>query len=271
MLAFNHLGKLGQLGNQMFQYAALKGISAHKRYDWCIPNHKNVFVDAFGNKLKIELFECFNLLNLKPHNLSILDNGYAPIVQEKFFHFDEELYNLCPNDVSLSGYFQSEKWFKNIENEIRDDFSFREEIFFPCKEMIDQIDSPISLHIRRGDFLENSENHFNLDLDYYAKGLSLFESDRNVIIFSDDPEWCKQQKLFSADRFMISESDNSYVDLCLMTLCSDFIIANSTFSWWGSWLCNNYDKKIIAPSKWFGPNLKNNSTKDLILKDWVVI
>jgi hypothetical protein len=271
MLAFNHLGKLGQLGNQMFQYASLKGISAHKGYDWCIPNHKEIVVDSLGNKLRIELFECFNLSSLKPHNLSILDNGYAPIVREKFFHFDEELYNLCPNDVSLCGYFQSERWFKNIESEIRDDFSFNEEIFFPCKEMMSQIVDPISLHIRRGDFLKNSENHFNLDLDYYEKALSLFESGRNVIIFSDDPEWCKNQKIFSADRFMISESDNHYVDLCLMTLCSDFIIANSTFSWWGSWLSNNDSKKIVAPSKWFGPNLKNNDTKDLILKDWIVI
>jgi hypothetical protein len=269
MLAFNHLGKLGQLGNQMFQYAALRGISANKGYPWCIPNHKEVVVDGLGNKLKIELFDCFNLYNLTGNNIFVLDQGYAPVVQEKFFHFDEELFNLCPNDVSLLGYFQSEKWFKNIESQIKDDFSFKNEIIEPCEEMIKQLSNPISLHIRRGDFLKNSQNHFNLEIDYYEKALSSFEQDREVIIFSDDPEWCKLQEIFSNDRFMVSESSNSYVDLCLMTLCSDHIIANSSFSWWGAWLSQS--KKVIAPKNWFGPNLNHNNTKDLYCENWEII
>lgn len=269
MLAFNHLGRLGQLGNQMFQYAALRGIAANKGYQWCIPNHREVVVDSLGNKLRIELFDCFNLHNLTKNNIFILDQGYAPIVQEKFFHFDEELFNLCPNDVSLFGYFQSEKWFKNIENQIRDDFTFKSEIIEPCEEMISQLNNPISLHIRRGDFLKNSENHFNLGIDYYEKSLSNFNSDREVIIFSDDPEWCKTQEIFSDDRFLISESSNSYVDLCLMTLCFGHIIANSSFSWWGAWLSKS--EKVIAPKNWFGPNLIHNNTKDLYCEKWQII
>ena len=125
MLAFNHLGRLGRLGNQMFQYAALRGIAANKKYDWCIPNYINEIDDGIGNKLKTELFDCFNLVNLSKKNIFILDQGHAPIVKEKFFHFDDELFNLCPNEVSLYGFFQSEKWFKHIESEIRDDFSFK--------------------------------------------------------------------------------------------------------------------------------------------------
>jgi len=271
MLAFNHLGKLGQLGNQMFQYAAVRAISSNRGFEWCIPNHKEVVVDSLGNRLRIELFECFELFNLSNKNLFTLDNGFAPVVAEKFFYFDEELYNLCPDNVSLYGFFQSEKWFKNIEGQIREDFTFKEEIFKPCYDMISQFNNPIALHVRRGDFLKNSDNHFNLGLDYYYDALSLFESDREVIIFSDDVEWCKQQELFSSDRFVVSEYNNSYVDLCLMSLCSNFIIANSTFSWWGAWLSQSKEKKVIAPLKWFGSANSHQNTKDLYCEGWVVL
>ena len=96
-----------------------------------------------------------------------------------------------------------------------------------------------------------------------------FETDRNVIIFSDDTAWCKEQKLFSDDRFLVSESGDQYVDLCLMSMCSDFIIANSSFSWWGAWLANK--GKVIAPSKWFGPNNSHLDTCDLYPEHWKVI
>jgi hypothetical protein len=92
-----------------------------------------------------------------------------------------------------------------------------------------EVDRPIALHIRRGDFIINSANHNNLGLDYYESALNRFDDDRTVIIFSDDPEWCKEQKLFEDDRFLVSEGNDSYTDLCLMSLCTDFIIANSTF------------------------------------------
>ncbi len=135
--------------------------------------------------------------------------------------------------------------------------------------MIQSVSNPIALHIRRGDFLRNSGNHYNLDLDYYARALSLFDIRRNVAIFTDDPEWCRQQDIFDHDRFLIATGNTSYVDLCLMSLCSDFIIANSTYSWWGAWLANR--GRVIAPSKWFGPNNKHLDTKDLYPKQWEII
>lgn len=270
MLAFNHLGKLGRLGNQMFQYAALRGIAAARGYEWCIPKHNEVFVDGIGNKLRIELFDVFQLSNCGPKNIFLLDRGYAPVVEEKSFSFDQELLSLCPNDVSLFGYFQSEKWFKHIENQIRDDFTFLGEVSAPCREMISSVENPIALHIRRTDYVLNSQNHFNLGIDYYENALKLFDDNRNVIVFSDDPNWCKQQSLFSDDRFLISENTDNRIDLCLMSLCSDFIIANSTFSWWGAWLANRGD--VVAPKNWFGPALeKNHNTEDLLLKHWKVI
>ena len=267
MIGFNVLGRLGRLGNQMFQYAALKGISKNVGADFCIPNHTQALNDGIGNMLRTELFDSFDLRV----NINLLDNGHAPVVQERFFHFDEELFCMCPDHISLHGYFQTEKYFKNIEQEIKDDFTFKDEVLNPCKEMISSLDNPVSLHIRRTDYLINNGNHYNLPIEYYENTLKNFDNDRNVIVFSDDPKWCKEQELFSGDRFMISENTDNRVDLCLMSLCTDFIIANSSFSWWGAWLSSNKNKKVFAPSKWFGPNNSHLDTKDLLPSEWTIL
>lgn len=268
MLAFNHLGKLGRLGNQMFQYASLRGIARNRGYDFCIPNHNQVFQDPYGFQLRIELFYPFEMVNVRANNIKILDRGYAPVVEEKHFHFDKDLFNMCPDEVSLAGFFQSEKYFKNIENEIREDFQFKEQILTPCTEMISDLKDSISLHIRRTDYLQNP-NHTALDLDYYKKALSHFNDSSPVLIFSDDPEWCKEQELFDDDRFMISDSGDQYIDLCLMSLCKYHIIANSSFSWWGAWLSGS--DNVIAPNTWFGEGNQDKDTKDLIPDRWARI
>jgi len=268
MLAFNHLGQLGRLGNQMFQYASLRGIARNRGYDFCIPNHDTVFRDPYGFTMKIELFYPFEMVHVKKQNINIMDRGYAPVVQEKYFHYDQILHNMCPDEISLAGFFQSEKYFKNIEGEIREDFTFKPEILEPCKEMMEDVGEAISLHVRRTDYLENP-NHTTLGLDYYKKALDRFNPTLPVVIFSDDPEWCQEQELFSDDRFMVSESGDQYVDLCLMTLCQHHIIANSSFSWWGAWL-SDYDD-VVAPSKWFGEGNSDKNTKDLYAEGWKVI
>lgn len=255
MLAFNHLGQLGRFGNQMFQYASLKGIARNRGMNYCIPNNLD----------SIEIFLPFKLETLKPENIGLLDNGYAPVAEEKHFHFDEIFFNMCPDEISICGFFQSEKYFKHIEDEIRLDFCFKNEILEPCKEMYSSIGEAISLHVRRGDYLENI-NHTTLDLDYYQTAIEIFNNDMPVIIFSDDVEWCKEQKIFSGDRFLISESGSNYIDMCLMSLCEKHIIANSSFSWWGAWLSNSND--VIAPIKWFGEGNIHKETKDLIPERW---
>ena len=263
MLAFNHIGQLGRLGNQMFQYASLRGIAARRGYDFGIPNSN--FSDEWRTH---QLFEVFDLVHLPKQNIRYLDGGHAPVASEKHFHFDKEFFDQCPNEVSILGFFQSEKYFKHIEESIREDFTFRSHIQEPCDEMMGDLDDVISLHVRRTDYLTNSVNHFNLDLNYYERALEYFDN-QQVIVFSDDPEWCKEQKLFSDDRFMVSESGDNKIDLCLMSMCTHHIIANSSFSWWGAWLARS--KKVIAPSTWFGPNNSDKDTKDLYCEDWIVI
>ena len=269
MIGFNALGRMGRLCNQMFQYAALRGLSSKNGVEICIPYYQNAVDDGIGNMLRTELFDSFNL----KVKTGLLNNGHAPVVHERFFHFDQELFDHCPDHISLQGYFQTEKYFKHIEHQIRAEYTFVDDILEPSIEMIRSIDNPIALHIRRGDYVINSENHFNLPLEYYEAALKHFNDDRNVIVFSDDSKWCHEQPLFSDDRFIISDNDDNRVDLCLMSLCKDFIIANSTYSWWGAWLSSNKSKKVIAPVQWFGKTgyTKDHNTKDLIPDTWTRI
>ena len=130
MIGFNALGRMGRLCNQMFQYAALKGIAKNTGVEFCIPYYEDAVDDGIGNMLRTELFDSFDL----DVPVAILNNGHAPVVNERHFHFDEELFKLCPDHVSLQGYFQTEKYFKHIEDEIRKDFTFRKEILDPCRD-----------------------------------------------------------------------------------------------------------------------------------------
>ena len=136
-------------------------------------------------------------------------------------------------------FFQSEKYFSNVKDIIRQDFTFKEDIRKPCEEMMggvyaEEVDPTIvGLHIRRSDYLTNP-NHHALDISYYEESLKLFPDDVKVLVFSDDPKWCYQQPLFDNDRFMISENENGHIDQCLMGMCTDFIIANSSFFLVGS-------------------------------------
>ena len=175
-----------------------------------------------------------------------------------------------PDNHNVYGYLQSTRWFEHIEDEIREDFTFKNDIHGPCKEMMDTVKDPISLHVRRGDYITNSDNHPPCPKEYYDAALAKFDSSRTVIVFSDDPEWCTNE--FPDDRFLVSEGGDNLADLCMMSMCSDFIIANSSFSWWGSWLSENPDKKIIAPKKWFGTGYtKNHDTSDLYCDNWELI
>lgn len=285
MLAFNQIGNLGRLGNQMFEYAAVRGIAAHHGYEWCIPPFYRTGIENYS------LHNCFKLESIKEDNLNYLEN--FQYIQERFFHFDDKLFNECPDDVSIHGFFQSEKYFKHISDEIRKDFTFHNEYLEPCKEMIESLEGrePIMLHVRRGDpnlvdlrgfkwaYVNCSDQHPVQTVEYYEKALLEFDNNQPVIVFSDSPEWVKEQEFFSGDRFLISEPVDKYVDgsytpytdLCLMSLCSHAIIANSSMSWWGAWLIENSNKKVIAPKMWFGPAYADKKTKDLYCSNWKII
>lgn len=266
MLANDDLGNLGRLGNQMFQYTALRGLAQRHGYEYCLPPREVVATrDPNCAASDITMFECFKIPNA-PRRVTNFRR-----VQESCFELDQNLWNNCPDNVSLLGYFQTEKYFKHIEKQIRESFTFVDDIREPTEEAFKSNfgdTEVISIHIRRGDYLKYP-HHPTQDNKYYENALKEFPDDIPVMVFSDGIEWCKEQKVFSGDRFIFSENNNTGVDLCLQTLCTYHIIANSSFSWWGSWLAKS--KKTVAPSIWFaGPN-ENRNLNDLYLPGWIIL
>ncbi len=264
MLSFNNLGNLGRLANQMFQYASLKGIAKHRGYDFMIPPK-----DFFGRNDKNVRQEKCNLYNVfkieEKNNIGLQQH---PILQERFHEFDKELFVNCPDNVDLFGYYQTQKYFKHIESEIREDFAFDEVLSYDCKQtfskFLGDVDA-ISLHIRRGDYMVNP-NHPVQPTSYYEQALDQLPKDAPVLVFSDDPLWCQDQEIFEPDRFFISQGNSADVDMCLMSMCRWHIIANSSFSWWGAWLANS--EKIFAPKNWFDAECKDKKVKDMSFGDW---
>jgi hypothetical protein len=248
----------------MFQYASLKGISNKNGYKFCIPPKQ-----VFGNRdsmVKKDM-NLYDIFDIESKNIIKLTNN--TVLQERSFGFDDDLFNNFPDNVDLNGYYQTERYFKHIEDEIRKDFSFSEGLESECKEFIDTIGSEIiSLHIRRGDYVINP-NHPVQPIEYYKKALELLPSDLPILVFSDDFKWCKDEEFFDDDRFLISTDSSVDVDLCLMSLCDYHIIANSSFSWWGSWLAKS--KKTIAPKNWFDGSCINYITEDIYCSDWIIL
>jgi hypothetical protein len=276
----NHIGNLGRLGNQMFEFAALRGIAAEHEYEVCIPPADHQGIENYS------LHQCFKLDHIKTGFIS--NENYS---LEQTFHYNNNLFSTCPDNTSLYGFFQSWRYFANFEDEIRKDFTFHDDILNPCKEMVESVEEPIMLHVRRGDpnltdprgfkwsYTQCSSQHPPQPIEYYEKALAEFPEDQPVIVFSDSIDWVKEQEFFSGDRFLHSEPDDKYADgsftpytdLCLMSLCSHAIIANSSMSWWGAWLQTNPNKKVIAPKMWFGPDYKDKDTKDLYYPNWIIL
>jgi len=285
MIGFNELGRKGWLGNQMFQYASLRGIAANRGYDFCIPPNDHTRIHNYS------LFECFELTNCSNIGYINAQTYYADttdLPHSCCFEFSEKLFNECPDNVNINGFLQTEKYFKHIESSIKEDFTFKKDYLEPCTEFISQFsERPLFLHVRRNDYVKHPDFHYNHSVEYYIESLKYFDDDLEVLIFSDDMEWCKQQEFFNQDRFYFSESTDRFnnvvpdsvhtqpalipfVDLCLMSLCNGAIIPNSTLSWWGSWLQKDRDRSIICPTpdKWFGPQYPVN-TKDICPENWI--
>lgn len=270
MIGMNDLGKNGRIGNQMFQCAGLFGIAKHRGFDYCIPDHSGY--KDYGGYHCHELQGYFKMENFEGRY------GYVDgdIVQLEQYHFCENLFNECPDNCTLVGYFESEKYFKHVENDIRKNYQFNDFIIEKCFTYGESYlkDNPVGLVVRRGDFILYQNRHRLCDIEYYKTALDYFKN-RTILVFSDDIDWCKRQEIFiNKNIFFIDTSMGIYkghFDLCLLSMCSDFVIANSTFAWWGSWLSSNKDKKVISPQKWFGPELEHLITKDLYLPDWILL
>ena len=280
MIGNNRIGCNGRLGNQMFQYASMRGIASVKGFDWVVPP------ENYDHTANYALFETFKMTNVQDKNIGFVE---GEILKETIHCYDKNLVDGCSDNTNLDGFFQTEKYFENIVDEIRSDFTFKDEYLKPCKEFIDSLDTtPIFLHVRRGDAIGKEHYHPVAPMSYYVEALKRFDKDTPCFVFSDDIDWCKSQELFKSDRFLFNDNIERYdyqsmdgsgsmqytllphVDLCLMSLCSGAIIVNSSFSWWGAWLQNNRGK-VIASKPWFGPSASDLDTSDVVPDHWEII
>lgn len=295
---------IGGLGNQMFQYALGKHLSiiyqtkllvdissfsqlankdpffVKRQYDLNIfeanvntlplTNFKGLpyYKDSLFHKLKHKVKDKLNLYKFL--------NGYN-IINEKYqFQYDSDVLK-CGSNAYLSGYWQNEKYFKPIEEELKKDFT----ILIPHSSEVQKLaitiqeETSVCIHIRRTDFVRNP-SHDILSADYFYRAVNIIQKkvsqDFTLFIFSDDIEWCIQNLRLKGNHLFINHelyNSNFASDFYLMTKCKHFIIPNSSFGWWAAWLGNYPEKIIIAPKRWI--NISGLNTSDLIPKNWITI
>lgn len=262
----------GGLGNMMFQIAAAKAISLCKKTDYSFPNlklHLNYL--SSEKEYNPNVNYCSEYLKLPFLKNAKTENSFLPLTTITFpFHFEEK--NIYTSNVRIDGFFQSEKYFEKYKNEIMDLFSPDDDIVsFLEKKYIDiQQIKKTSIHVRRGDYIKNNKHHYLQDFSYYQKAIDYLDSETDkFIIFSDDMKWCKEN--FIGEKYFFVENEKDYFELYLMSLCSNNIISNSSFSWWGAWLNKTPNKIVISPKNWFGVALQNLNTEDIIPKNWIKI
>jgi hypothetical protein len=288
---------MGGMGNQMFQYAigrqlALKHNTELKLdlsflldrtpipnfvfrdYDLSIFNinadiasNEDIKKIIGSNKYTQRLTRTFNkVLPIKNRNYFV----------EPHFHYTHDVLMLS-KDVYTEGYWQSYKYFQDIEEAIRKEFTFKKDILPSSLNLVNKIKlcNSICLNVRRADFVENSY-HGTTNISYYDEALSILEKslgrDLEIFIFSDDIQWCKENLKFDYPITIVNyehkgEKFGNYLQL--MTSCKHFIIPNSSFAWWAAYLSNYKEKIIVAPKKWF--NDEKNNTSDLMPQDWIRI
>jgi hypothetical protein len=253
------IGSNGRLGNQLFQLAAIYGYARENNKDYSVANWICV---RSGKNFKLYFEGPFSEI---PINDEIAEINYV----ETDFDYNEIPY--IKENVNIWGYFQSESYFKKYADEIIDMLQPSIDLFLDLKIKYSNIDfnKTASLHVRRGDYLILRDYYNQLTIDnYYVKAIEHLKNNgvENILIFSDDIKWCKEN--FKGDDFYFSEKNSEIEDLFLMSFCAHNVIANSSFSWWGAYLNTNKDKIVIAPKKWWGTN--NNMNENTIIPEtWI--
>lgn len=273
------------LGNQMFQYAFAKALEKL--------TGESIMLDLSQYKIEhlhngYELKKLFDIdLPEAPKEtvelLSTIPDNLIKRIQRKFFtkptHYieDESVFNgnvfEMQGSCYFEGYWQSEKYFEPVKNSIHDIFKFKPPINHSTEQMISKIDgSTASMHVRRGDYLLGKNRSLNVcTMNYYNSAVNLLQSYHSIdkfIIFSDDIPWCKKNLSYKNIELVFADwntAEDSWQDMYIMSKCNHNIIANSSFSWWGAYLNEHWNKMVIAPEQW-----KRNEKRNLriIPSDW---
>ncbi|HAP70163.1 MAG TPA: hypothetical protein DCR04_10645, partial [Flavobacteriales bacterium] len=261
-------------GNQMFQYAyalaASKRIGAELKLDlsWYDENsaHRPYILDRFNisaavaTKEEVEYVKSKNAPNFLNYRWNILRDSIAlrhkkAVVFEDLSKVDLDLLNPYKNSY-VEGYFTSELFFNDFEKEVRQELRFQPTISQSVKEIVDSIDvNTVAISIRRGDFIGN-QLHNICSKEYFYRAIEKTQEaieNPTLLIFSDELEWITENMKFDVPHSIVPKLEDSMDYMRLMSYCSNHIIPNSTFSWWGAWLSK--PKLVIAPDFWLAQDV----------------
>lgn len=247
MITFSQLGRYGRLGNQLFQYAALKGLSVKKGYEIKLPDS---IKESYWHGQKC-LLPKFNIQSEYVNSFPSL-NSYSQPGNSNYY--DEEFFNLSDN-TNISGFFQNLKYFDFCESEVKNEFKISSDIQKKCDEYLEKFKKPIvSIHMRRGDITSQiDESVINSHIE---KSIKYFNDDVSFLVFTggsysvneDNREDVKYLKnVIEGEKVFFSETNDPIMDFCLITKCNHNIVGHdSTFGWWAAYL-NENNPTVIAP------------------------
>lgn len=244
MITFSMLGQMGRLGNQMFQIAATIG-------------HAKRIGAEYG-------FPPWAYSGMMESPLPVTSGVGRPYV-EPHFHYAP----IPPEDgLDLRGYFQSEKYFENCREDVRRAFAPSAHVMERIAPKLAEIGmDSVSVHVRRGDYVGLATHHPPVTAGYVRAAVDMVVSRGRVFVFSDDPQWCRDNL---PRHYVVMPRGHELDDMVLMSRCSHNVIANSSFSWWAAWLNRNPGKVVVAPAAWFGPAYQH-SLESLFPDGWRVI
>ncbi len=281
----------GRMANQMFCWAFAKSLSKKSGLDFLI--------DDSSNSQKLSHFECFE--DYKKHSVKkcpfkkllrtiipirSIRNSIAkehfnmPHVNEgvgNFMKYQPKLMEI-KEPTYISGFYQTEKYFKYIREDLLKDFTLKTPLNKKNQEILDKINSTesVSLHFRRGDYTKknNQKTYGTFTEEYYQNAVKTIaeKTGKNLtlFVFSDDINWVKENVKFDYETVYVDVNNDKqgYFDLELMKHCKHNVIANSSFSWWGAWLNENENKIVVAPQKWIATL---DSNYDIIPENWITL
>jgi len=263
----------GGIGNQLFTYAAARRLALANDAELVLDDvngfardhryRRSYQLDHFNIACrKATAAECLQPFPRLRRKILLALNRFCPFEQRSYIRqesvdFDSRLLQVKPRGVIyLEGYWQSEGYFRDVEQTLRSDLQI-----VPPSDAVNlavathiQGAAAVAVHVRFFDSPAESAAGNNASVDYYHRAVALMEQqvpDAHYFVFSDNPEAARAVIPLADDRVTCVVNnvgdDHAYADLWLMTLCRHFIIANSTFSWWGAWLCADAGKLVIAP------------------------
>lgn len=256
MITFTKLGAYGRLGNQLFQIAGTIGIALRNQTDYLFPQWESSHYYQTPIP-QVDIDELLKL-DLKLYNA------------EEHFHYQPVTLDQ-QSDWDIGGYLQTEKYFQHCAGIIRNHLRLKDELNDSLRSKYAELlqSECCSIHVRRGDYVGSPDYHPVLPMHYYDAAMAHFPAGTIFPIFSDDIEWCRQS--FQGHRFVFIEESDPVLSMHLISLARHHIIANSSFSWWGAWLNEHPDKRVIAPSLWFGERYTHLDTSDLVPEGWIKI